>query len=386
MRKKPLGNAQLLFIVMVLLVGLAEAGLRIVYHGKFGKRPGFFIGDQRLGWRPAPNLNHTFYGTDFTMHVRTDAEGHRLGARGEVDPSVRLILLLGDSYTFGWGVDTDDTYASHLDELVMDASRGGMRVLNLGVGGYGTLQSGVCLGRFFDEHPEADVAAVVVYHVPNDPVDNVNSIGYHIGVWQVIDRQPKTRSHIHLVNFIDYVIAILGNKRNQSSPSAEEEQINPFLQDVAFAFDYKLPRSLPPTVTMNGRVVSLAGLSAEDYSKPATVERESMTRVQRDLTLEGVRSINMLLAERDLPVVHGIVPSAPPWFVREMTAILEESEQDDPGSIDLLGRFPDPDAYGHDYINPHSGGHYTPEFNAYWAEAVAKVLQAKGIVPSSDGP
>ena len=123
MAKKSLSNVQLVVVVLLLCVGMAELGLRVVYRGKFGKRPGFFVGDQQLGWRPAANLNHTFFGTDFTMHVRTDAEGFRLGVLGEVDLSKELIVVAGDSYTFGWSVDTGETFASYLDELVAEPLR-----------------------------------------------------------------------------------------------------------------------------------------------------------------------------------------------------------------------------------------------------------------------
>jgi hypothetical protein len=386
MAKRSFTNLQLVLVVLLLCVGMAEVGLRVIYRGKFGKRPGFFVGDQQLGWRPAANLDHTFFGTDFTMHVRTDAEGYRLGALGAVDLAKELIVVAGDSYVFGWSVHTEETFASFLDERVADESRGRARTLNLGVGGYGTLQSGVRLGRFLNAHSDSDVRAVVVFHSPNDPVDNVNSIGYHIGVWEVIDRQPKARSRVHLVNFADYVLAVFDYKRDKSKYDSKDDQIHPFLQDVAFAFDYKLPRSLPPMIEMNGRVVNLTDLSSGDYSKPETVARRSMTQVQRQLTLEGVRSMNYLLTQRGIAVFHAVVPSAPPWFVEEMSQVLEEAREDLDGTVEVLGQFPDTDKYGRDYINDHSGRHYTPDFNSYWAGEMMTVLESHGIVGAQTDP
>lgn len=368
MSRRSLSNTQLVLISLLAATLLAEGGLRVVYGGKFGKRPGFFIGDEHLGWKPAAGLHHTFYGPDFTMDVATDENGYRLGSLGPVDFRKRLVVMVGDSYTFGWGVSTGETCASYLDERVAEASHGQARVVNLGVGGYGTLQSYERLERFFERYPDADIAAVVMFHAPNDPVDNVNSIGYYIGAWKVIDRQPKARSSIHLLNFADYVAATIKARWGRSKAGASEENgASPYLQDVAFAFDYQLPRSLPPTIQLNGHTVHLEGLSEADYSKPATTARGSMSPVQREVTVEAVRMINDAVAARGVPIVHGIVASAPDWFAGEMTEVLEAARDDAAGDVDLLGRFPDPNAFGQPYINQHFGKHYTPEFNEYWA-------------------
>ena len=45
------------------------------------------------------------------------------------------MVVLGDSFTFGLGVDDDSTYCAQLEELVPD-----LEVLNMGVNGYGTDQ------------------------------------------------------------------------------------------------------------------------------------------------------------------------------------------------------------------------------------------------------
>jgi hypothetical protein len=359
----------------VLLAALAaELSLRLVYRDKFGQRPGFFVADQDLGWKPAAGLDHTFYGPDFTMAVRTDSEGHRLGALGEVDFGKRLIVLLGDSNVFGWGVSTGETCASFLDEWVSEASGGAARVVNLGVGGYGTWQSSGALARFFEAHADADPIVLLVFHSPNDPIDNVNSIGYQTGDWEVVDRQPKSRSAFHLVNFFNYAIAAARLSRARS----KADDVNPFLQDVAFAFGDKLPRELPPTVVLNGRTVDLSGMSSEDYSKEATWRRATLTPIQRALTREGVRSIQLQASAHGVPVLHVIIPSAHDWFTAEMTTLLEDATTGT-GAV-FVGRFPDISEWGGPYLNDHSGGHYTPEFNRWWADHLARALQERHLL------
>lgn len=101
------------------------------------------------------------YGPDYSSTVRTDAEGHRLGSLGEVEYDKKLIVLCGDSFTFGWGVSTEETFASYLDEIVHRVSGGTHRVVNLGVGGYGTFQYYFRLKYLLANHPNAQIAAVI---------------------------------------------------------------------------------------------------------------------------------------------------------------------------------------------------------------------------------
>ncbi|MCZ6642759.1 MAG: SGNH/GDSL hydrolase family protein [Gammaproteobacteria bacterium] len=382
-RKQLVVNAGLAVTALLLSAVLAEIVLRIAYKDKFGKRPGFFVADQALGWRPASNLNHTFYGVDFSTHVRTDAEGNRLGALGEVDFTKELVILCGDSYTFGWGVSTGETVASYLDDLVTEATNERMRVLNLGVAGYGTLQSHTRLARFMAAH-DARITAVLFFHSPNDPVDNLQSIGYHIGVWKVFDRQPKARNPFHIVNFFTYAISAVKYRIVSQEEDVEEGEGHLFLRDAAFALNYELPRSLPETIEMNGRTISFAGLSDADFSKKRTVDRANLTKIQKDLMREGIRSIQLLLAGRDTKVFHIVIPSAPDWYLDETMTLLREVVSPSDSNMVIVGRFLNISEYGGTYQNDHRGKHYNPEFNEYWAGKIMELLEAEHITSPGD--
>jgi hypothetical protein len=104
-----------------------------------------------------------------------------------------------------------------------------------------------------------------------------------------------------------------------------------------------------------------------------------MSRIQRQLTREGVRGIHRSLSNRQVRIVHGISASAPAWFIRQMTVVLEHLSQE-ADNVTLLGAFPDAEAYGADYINAHAGRHYTPEFNYYWASQLMAVLVRDGVL------
>ena len=60
-----------------------------------------------------------------------------------------------------------------------------------------------------------------------------------------------------------------------------------------------------------------------------------------------------------------IVPSAPGWFVEEMTEILIQSVPSTGNDVEILGAYPDITEYHREHLNDHHGKRYTPEFNEY---------------------
>ena len=84
--------------------------------------------DALAGYRYAPHLDVRLSGhPDFSCRVRTNGRGLRTPfERGPVD-----VIALGDSFTFGYGVDEAETWPARLAELT------GWSVANLGVSGYG---------------------------------------------------------------------------------------------------------------------------------------------------------------------------------------------------------------------------------------------------------
>jgi hypothetical protein len=375
--KKAAVNGGLLALTLCLVWVAAEVTLRVAFGDKYGKRPGFFVADPVLGWKPRPKLDHTFYGADFSIRVATDENGYRLGTLGKVDFRKRLVLLSGDSNVFGWGVSTEESMASYLDSLVVDQSGGGKRVVNLGCGGYGTFQSYLRIKNFIARHPESPLSAVIVVHAPNDAVDNVNSIGYHIGSWEVRDRTPKSRSVFHTVNLIAYSIEIV---RGLINPPDKRDTVDPeiheYLQDMLFAFDTKLPKKLPSEIDLNGRRISFEGVSDQDYLATKTFARGDLTRLQRELLEEAVRSIHALFKDGRVKVIHVMVPTSPDWFTVAVDDAVEKTMEG--ARVEFAGTIFDIEDYGEQVLNDHAGGHYTPAFNRFWALKILETLEGRG--------
>lgn len=94
------------------------------------------IYDPDLGWKNAPGWSIERP----NMVVSVNSHGLRGPERDYVKQNgVRRILILGDSFTFGYGVSDDETYPAVLEQMLRE-NREGYEILNMGVNGYGTDQ------------------------------------------------------------------------------------------------------------------------------------------------------------------------------------------------------------------------------------------------------
>jgi len=131
--RTPLHWTALLLGVLAVASVVAEAALRF-YASYVTKRDRLFHSDAQTGWSNAPNLLTTrINAAGEEWSIRTDQNGQRLIAQ---DPRAgRKILILGDSLSFGEGVDIKDRF-----DVKMLSSLPGTRVINTGTMGYGTDQ------------------------------------------------------------------------------------------------------------------------------------------------------------------------------------------------------------------------------------------------------
>jgi hypothetical protein len=123
----------LLFGVLVVTPLAAEAALRV--YASFAAKPArLFRSDPQTGWRNAPNLLTTLInaaGEEWS--IRTDQNGQRLIPQDT--GAGRKILILGDSLSFGEGIDIKDRF-----DVRMLSFLPATRVINTGTMGYGTDQ------------------------------------------------------------------------------------------------------------------------------------------------------------------------------------------------------------------------------------------------------
>jgi hypothetical protein len=111
----------------------AEAALQ-VYARYVTKRDRLFQSDLQTGWSNAPNLLTTrINAVGEEWSIRTDQNGQRVIAQNP--RAGHRILILGDSLSFGEGIDIKDRF-----DVKMLSSLLGVRLINTGTMGYGTDQ------------------------------------------------------------------------------------------------------------------------------------------------------------------------------------------------------------------------------------------------------
>ena len=76
--------------------------------------PGLLRFDNRIGWRLSPGWHGRHVHQDYDVRYTIDTDGYRKSA-GAASMDAARIDVYGDSYTFGLGVDDDDTFVARLN-------------------------------------------------------------------------------------------------------------------------------------------------------------------------------------------------------------------------------------------------------------------------------
>lgn len=133
-----------------------------------GERVGFWCYDELLGWFHAPGGQGRFVHRDFSIDVNINS----LGLRDTEYPLERTggrkrMLIMGDSFGWGFGVSCDERFSEILERSHQD-----WEVINASVSGYGTDQQFLYL-REFGLSLKPDV--VLLVFSGNDFRDNVSN-------------------------------------------------------------------------------------------------------------------------------------------------------------------------------------------------------------------
>ena len=118
---------------------LAEATLRVLGRGPLPVNPvpgNFWRHDALLGWSNSPGADGVFDHPHFRISVHINAKGLRdRDYPYDRNPGTRRILVVGDSFVWGYGVEQPQTFPK-----VLEGRLPGVEVINAGVAGYGTDQ------------------------------------------------------------------------------------------------------------------------------------------------------------------------------------------------------------------------------------------------------
>jgi hypothetical protein len=133
----------------------AEAALRL-YVSYVSKRDQLFRSDAQTGWSNRPDLLTTrINAAGEKWRIRTDQNGQRLIAQNP--QAGHRILILGDSLSFGEGIDIEDRF-----DVKVLSSLPGVRVINTGTMGYGTDQEYVVFRNWKHILESGDTVLIVL--------------------------------------------------------------------------------------------------------------------------------------------------------------------------------------------------------------------------------
>jgi hypothetical protein len=174
--RRLVGPALALVSVLVSFL-LIEVALGVLGYGRQRLVPqpaGFWRHDPRLGWHHTAGSEGVF---DRSPVFRTRVRINDKGLRGRDYPYERVagrrrILVLGDSFVFGYGVEQEEIFTTVLEGLLPATE-----VINAGVSGYGTDQE---LLWFRAEGARYRPDLVILLMCGNDELDNHSTIAYSL--------------------------------------------------------------------------------------------------------------------------------------------------------------------------------------------------------------
>lgn len=159
------------FVVTATAAELALRTLRPDWVGNWSERSRFYGFDSVLGWKGLPHVSGTFKRGGFAVTVTHN----RLGFR---DPKEKLdqegrpnIVVLGDSYVWGYGVEQEALLTTQLEKKMH-----GVPVINMGVSGYGSDQELLLFETIANPIPVAWL--IVIVTLPSDFDNNTHSVQY----------------------------------------------------------------------------------------------------------------------------------------------------------------------------------------------------------------
>ncbi len=168
-------NLALVVVSTAVALGIGEGVLRLLGHGPMyvsPERDRFWAYDPQLGWAHRPGQEAVFATRQFRTTVHINQRGLRDGEHPYARlPDSRRILVLGDSFAWGYGVEEPERFSERLEASL------GVEVINAGVSGYSTDQELLWLRS---EGIKYDFDLVVLVMAGNDIGDNQKQLVSHI--------------------------------------------------------------------------------------------------------------------------------------------------------------------------------------------------------------
>lgn len=173
-------------------VGFTESALRLVYRWRTGywwganESPPMFVADPEVGWRLRPSLHGRLVSSEYSTAVHLDERAFRVAgpSRSGERADVR-IAMVGDSFTFGWGVEAAESFSTLLGGLIRTVTPSRpAEIINLGVPNFGLPQEARLLDRWLPElHPTLVIVSTYLYDWDVTDVAGFVVVGFRLKRW-----------------------------------------------------------------------------------------------------------------------------------------------------------------------------------------------------------
>jgi len=169
------GKGLLLLASGALAAGAAEVALRLIGYAPltlYREQLNFWQYDATLGWKLRPGQSGSFRSPHFTIKVRNNRRSLRDREYAYERTATRRVLVLGDSFTWGYGVEEDERFTE-----LLESGPEKWEVINAGISGYSTDQE---LIWFESEGVKYRPDLVVLVFCGNDEQMNRERLVYDI--------------------------------------------------------------------------------------------------------------------------------------------------------------------------------------------------------------
>lgn len=122
-------------VALIVLAELSARALLPEWAPPREERVKFWVYDELLGWAHAPNQHGRFNHRDFSVEVVINSQGMRDSEYSVERTGKRRMLVLGDSYGWGFGVEHSERFSEIMEDAYPD-----WEIINASVSGYGTDQ------------------------------------------------------------------------------------------------------------------------------------------------------------------------------------------------------------------------------------------------------
>ena len=154
----------ILFFALIICFVVVESTTRYLM-GKSNYTLSIYEADENLGWKLKANIDmiHKAPTGEYNYSIKTNSQGQR-GPEQVILEDDYVILVIGDSFTFGQGVEEEEIFFNKLKGF-------SLKIINTGVSGYNTKQE-LEVAKKFMLNQKVDLV-IVGFFAGNDVTDNL---------------------------------------------------------------------------------------------------------------------------------------------------------------------------------------------------------------------